>query len=248
MNSPSKKLVALAIAIAIVALGVAFYAGYTARQFHRMWNDETTFNAKVETGIQAFIKKQQAQQQAAQAGAAEPVDVKIGDSPVKGDANAKVTIIEFSDFECPFCGRYFAQTLPDITKTYIDTGKVKYAFRNFPLGFHQNAKPAALAAACVYALGGNDAFWKYHDTLYSNQKDLGPDNYKKWAKTVGVDEAKFTTCFDSKQFEAKIDADQADGQKAGVQGTPAFFIDGRLISGAQPFSVFQQVIDEELKK
>lgn len=165
------------------------------------------------------------------------------DDPVKGKADAKVTIIEFSDFQCPFCARFWKDTLPQIQKEYIDTGKARLIYRDYPLGFHPNAKPAAIAAECADEQG---KFWQLHDKIFQNQAALSPESLKTWAKDVGLDVKKFDDCFDNQKTAAEVDKDFADGQAAGVQGTPAFFVNGRFISGAQPFSAFKAAIDAEL--
>tara|TARA_Y100000310_G_scaffold332141_1_gene407152 strand:+ start:1120 stop:2127 length:1008 start_codon:yes stop_codon:yes gene_type:complete len=175
------------------------------------------------------------------------VDVSEDDDAVKGDSNAKVTIIEFSDYECPFCGRHFTQTLPQIISEYVDTGKVRIVYRDFPLGFHQNAQKAAEATECVGEEGDNK-YWEYHDILFNNQNALDVASLKKYAGEVGVDIEKFNNCLDSGQMTSEVQKDMADGQAAGVSGTPGFLINGRLVSGAQPFSAFKQIIDEELAK
>ena len=171
------------------------------------------------------------------------VKVSIDDDAVLGDENAKVTMIEFSDYECPFCGRHFEQTYPQIKKEYIDTGKVKLVFRDFPLSFHPQAQKAAEAAECA---GEQGKYFEMHDKLYSNQESLSVDNYKKWAKEIGLDTAKFNDCLDSGKMASEIAKDMADGTSYGVKGTPGFFINGKPVSGAQPFSVFKQAIDAEL--
>ena len=171
------------------------------------------------------------------------VKVSIDDDAVLGDENAKVTMIEFSDYECPFCGRHFEQTYPQIKKEYIDTGKVKLVFRDFPLSFHPQAQKAAEAAECA---GEQGKYFEMHDKLYSNQESLSVDNYKKWAKEIGLDTVKFNDCLDSGKMASEIAKDMADGTSYGVKGTPGFFINGKPVSGAQPFSVFKQAIDAEL--
>ena len=179
-------------------------------------------------------------------GTGSKVDVSEDDDAVEGSPDAPVTMIEFSDYECPFCGRYFSETYPQIKKDYIDTGKVRLVFRDFPLSFHPTAMPAAQAAECVREVAGNDeAYFKYHDKLFSNQESLTNENLKKWAKEMGYD---IGACLDSGKYEDEINADLADGQAAGVSGTPAFFINGQLIEGAQPYTNFKKVIDEELAK
>ncbi len=235
-----KKLNIIALVIGTIALIVAIYAAVCVHKN----SDKTAFNARVEDGIKAFITKQQ-QAQNQPAAPTGPVDVSAENDAVRGDANAPVTIVEFSDFQCPFCGKYFSETFGQIKSQYIDTGKVKYIFRDFPLSFHQNAKNAAMAAECVKAEGGDKVYFEYHDTLYKNQNSLDADNLKKFAKDLGVDISK---CLDDQKYASEVDADMADGQKYGVKGTPAFFIDGNLLSGAQPFSAFQTAIDAELNK
>jgi len=175
------------------------------------------------------------------------VNIEIGDSPVKGDANAPVTLVEFSDYECPFCGRHFQQTYPQIISQYVDTGKVKIVFKDFPLSFHPQAQKAAEAARCFREQKGDDGYFKYHDYLYKNQQSLSIDNYKKWARDLGADGPKFDTCLDSNKFRQAVIDSLNYGQQVGVQGTPGFFINGKSLSGAQPYSAFRQLIEESLQ-
>jgi protein-disulfide isomerase len=169
------------------------------------------------------------------------VKVETAGRPEKGGAKAPVTIIAFSDYECPFCKR--AESVVDqVTKTYGD--KVKVVFRDYPLPMHPNARPAAEAANCANAQG---KFWEYHGKLFANQNALSEDKLRSYAGDLGLDRTKFDECFAKKEFKAAIDKDIADGEKVGVTGTPAFFVNGRMLSGAQPFEKFKEVIDEELK-
>jgi protein-disulfide isomerase len=161
--------------------------------------------------------------------------------PSRGPENAKVTIVEFSDFQCPFCSRAH-DTVEQVMQTYA--GKVRLVFRQFPLEFHKNAPKAAEAALCANEQG---KFWEYHDVLFKNQQKLEVPDLKEHAGTLGLDGAKFGQCLDSGKFTAGVKEDQAAGQKVGVNGTPAFFINGVFLSGAQPFEEFKKVIDEELK-
>ncbi|MBU0958323.1 MAG: DsbA family protein [Nanoarchaeota archaeon] len=169
--------------------------------------------------------------------------VEIGDDAVKGESDAPVTIIEFSDYECPFCGRFYTETLPQIRARYIDTGKVKYVFRDFPLSFHPNAQKAAEAAECA---GEQGKYFEMHDKLFDNQQALDVNSLKNYASQIDLDMGEFNSCLDSGKMAEEISKDLRDGQAAGVQGTPAFFINGRLVSGAQPFAAFQQAIEAEL--
>jgi protein-disulfide isomerase len=162
--------------------------------------------------------------------------------PTKGPADAKVTIIEVSDFECPFCNRV-NPTMQKILETYPKDVRVVWA--NNPLGFHRNALPAAEAA---YAAHEQGKFWEFHDKLFANQRALTRENFEKFAQELGLDMAKFKAALDSGKFKAQIQKEQALYTSRGARGTPGFFINGRLFSGAQPFEAFQKVIDEELKR
>ena len=176
------------------------------------------------------------------------VEVEAGDSPVMGEADAPLTIIEFSDYQCPFCGKFYDQTLPQIEEKYIKTGKVKLVYKDFPLiSIHSEAQKAAEAARCVREQKGDEGYFKMHNKLFENQQSLSVENYKKWARTLGVVGSKFDKCLDDGTFADDVEDELAYGESLGVTGTPAFFIDGKLISGAQPFDVFEQAIDAVLE-
>ena len=168
------------------------------------------------------------------------------DDPIWGKWDAPVTIVTFSDFQCPFCSRV-EPTLDQVKSTY-GPDKVRIVWKNQPLPFHDKAKPAAEAAQVVFALKGSEAFWKFHDTAFKNQKDLSPESYEKWAVAAGVDAAKFKAELASKKHGKKVDDDQALANKVGANGTPAFRINGAELSGAQPFDKFKELIDKELGK
>jgi len=169
--------------------------------------------------------------------------VPVGNAPTKGPEHAKVTIVEWSDFQCPFCSRV-EPTIDQIMKTY---GKdVRVAWKNQPLPMHQNARPAAQIAMAAYAKKGNNGFWKMHDTLFHNQQALDRASLEKYAKEVGLDDNDIKDALDNKKYDPAIDTDSQEGAKFGARGTPAFFINGRSISGAQPFDAFKKVIDEEI--
>lgn len=171
------------------------------------------------------------------------LDVKIDDDPMYGPADAPVTIVEFSDYQCPFCSRAEQQSVKQVKDVYKD--KVRVVFRDFPLSFHRNAQKAHEAAGCADEQG---KFWALHDKLFENQNALEPDNLVKYAGEVGLDTAKFKECLDSGKRKAEVDKDAADGRAVGVSGTPAFFINGRFLNGAQPFENFAKLIDEELTR
>jgi len=169
--------------------------------------------------------------------------------PVKGPATAKVTIVEYSDFQCPFCSRGYETLEKQVLTEYGD--KVRFAYKHFPLGFHPWAQPAAIAVECA-AEQDQAAYWKLYAYYFEHQKELNPENLKaKTAETLAgtkVDMKKFDECYDGKKTLARVQAQMAEGQSVGVSGTPAFIINGRLISGAQPFQSFKAVIDDELAR
>jgi protein-disulfide isomerase len=172
-----------------------------------------------------------------------PIPVSAKD-PSWGNPDALVTIVEFSDFECPFCSR--VEPTMDKIKEKYGKEQVRVVWKNAPLPFHKAARPAAEAAQTVFALGGSEAFWKFHATAFKNAKQLTEDNFVKWATAAGVDGAKFKQAFASKQHGAKVDEDQALAKKVGANGTPAFRINGVTLSGAQPVDKFEEVIDEQI--
>ncbi|WP_437514649.1 DsbA family protein [Sorangium sp. So ce1099] len=174
--------------------------------------------------------------------AAIPVSSK---DPMWGSRTAPVTMVVFSDFECPFCTR--VETTINQLKEKYGPDKLRVIWKNNPLPFHKNARPAALAAETVFRLGGSKAFWKFHELAFQNQKSLTPANFEAWAAEAGVDKAKFKAAYDRQEYMAKIDADMAVGKSSGVTGTPASIINGVFLSGAQPIDKFTSVIDEQLK-
>ena len=158
-----------------------------------------------------------------------------------GAEDAKVVLTEFSDFQCPAC-----RSLSPVLKNLVDSysKEVKLYYRHFPIPGHTEAQKAAEAAE---AAGEQGKFWEMHDKIFENQASLGVDNYKKWASDLGLDSEKFNDCLDSGKFADEISKDTADGAAAGVSGTPGFIINGKLVSGAQPFAVFKSAIEAELK-
>jgi protein-disulfide isomerase len=162
--------------------------------------------------------------------------------PARGPANAPVTIVEFSDFQCPYCGRE-VPVIDRVMKEY--DGKVRLVFRHYPLDFHPFAQKAAEAGACAQDQG---KFWELHDKMFGNQNNLAVDDLKGYAKQVGLDPSKFDKCLDSGEKKALVEQDQKAGSAAGVSGTPAFFINGLFVNGAQPYEVIKQTVDREMKK
>ncbi|MCB1213845.1 MAG: thioredoxin domain-containing protein [Deltaproteobacteria bacterium] len=172
----------------------------------------------------------------------ERVQVSVDDDPSRGSKDAPVTIIEFTDYQCPYCAKV-RPTLAQVRKEYGD--KIHYVLRDFPLSFHKDAPKAAEAASCA---GDQGKYWEYSELLWKNQKALQPNKLKEYAKQVGLDADKFGQCLDKNTYAGEVRKDMRDGSQAGVTGTPAFFINGLKLSGAQPLSSFKKVIDSELKK
>lgn len=160
---------------------------------------------------------------------------------VRGDFNAPITLVEFSDFECPFCERHYP-TGNQILSNY--KGKVRLVYKHFPLSFHPNAQKAAEASECASEQG---KFWEYHDKLFTNQPGgLSTDKFKQWAGELKLNTKNFNDCLDTGKYAAKVRADSQEGSQKGVNGTPATFINGELVSGAVPYEQFKQIIDSLL--
>lgn len=189
--------------------------------------------------------------------------VNIDDDPVLGDkSSAKIAIVEFSDFECPFCQRFHQDTYDQILKEYVDTGKAIFVFRDFPLSFHDPvASETANAAQCVFELKGDKAYYDFAQAYFkdtaANGAGLSSTTVENIAKDIGVDVSKFNKCVDEDRYSNEIQADLADGSAAGITGTPGFIIgtldgdgnvDGVIIPGAQPFAQFQTIIEEQLAR
>ncbi|OGY68705.1 MAG: hypothetical protein A3B94_02000 [Candidatus Jacksonbacteria bacterium RIFCSPHIGHO2_02_FULL_43_10] len=157
---------------------------------------------------------------------------------VRGDFNAPITLVEFSDFECPFCERHYP-TMNQILSNY--QGKVRLVYKHFPLSFHPNAQKAAESSECA---GEQDKFWEYHDKLFANQANgFSADKFKQWAVELKLNAKKFNDCLDDGKYAAKVQADFQEGSQKGVSGTPATFVNGQLVSGAVPYESFKQIID-----
>ena len=182
-----------------------------------------------------------------------PVRTSVADAPMLGRADAPVTLVEFSDYQCPFCQRFFATTLAALKKDYVDTGKVRYVFRDFPLDqIHPQARKTAEAAHCA---GEHGKYWEMHDLLFQNQKALAQPQLAEHARTIGVDGAKFDECLSSGRHAARVERGLTDGSAIGVQGTPSFVVgktkaggvvEGLPIRGAQPLEAFRRIIDQML--
>lgn len=168
------------------------------------------------------------------------MDVSVDDDPMRGSPDAKVTIIQFADFQCPYCGKA-NQTMTQVLKDY--DGKVKMVFRDFPLGFHASATPAAVATNCA---GKQGKYWEMFDQVMPNQSALDEADLLRYAQAAKVDINKWQECRKDPAMVAEVEKDQADGAALGVTGTPAFFVNGIMMSGALPYDQFKSIIDREL--
>jgi protein-disulfide isomerase len=169
-------------------------------------------------------------------------EVALDGAPVRGPEGAKVTIVEFGDFQCPFCTRVNT-TLQQVREQYPDD--VKLVFKHLPLRIHPQAPGAHAAAEAAHRQG---RFWEMHDKIFANQGDLAPETFVAYAQQIGLDVDAFKKDVASDDVKQRVDADTREAQKLGVSGTPAFFINGKYLAGAQPFEAFKQRIDEELGK
>ena len=195
-------------------------------------------------GRQAKAAVAQNAQATAAAGQQQPVkryDVPENGNPVYGPDSAPITIIEFSDYECPYCTRWHDEVFLRLREEYGN--KVRVVYRDFPLlSIHPESLPAALAADCANEQG---AYWKYHDLLFSGG-ELGRDTYLQYATQLGLNIEQFTQCIDTEKYKDEVMADYQYASDLGVRSTPTFFVNGIAVVGAQPYDVFKQIIDKEL--
>jgi len=249
---------------AIIAIATAaFFAGFLAGNSSSESDSDNITKAELENLV-AALEKNEANVQAQPTPAAQPtqpsapsiIKISLDDDPVKGDPDAPITIVEFSDFQCPFCGRWYTNTLSEVVENYIDTGKANLVYRDMPLtSIHPNAFSAHVAAECA---DEQNKFWDYHNMLFEKQTEwsrLSSDDLSakltEYATTVGLNTPNFESCLSSEEIKDEVRADEQDARTYGVTGTPTFFIgnekDGFVkLSGAQPFTSFQNAIDKQL--
>ena len=191
---------------------------------------------------QADARKQQEDQMAAQMEEQfrNPVKIEIGKSSVRGPATAKVTVVEFSDFQCPYCKKGY-DTMKELEKAYPND--VKFVFKNLPLPFHQQAKPAAIAAL---AAGKQGKFWEFHDALFENQDKLGDALYLQTAEKLGLNMETFKSDLNSEELKKQIEEESAVASANGIQGTPGYFVNGGAVKGAYPVTHFRTIVDRWL--
>ncbi len=228
----------------VVGLGLSTSGCMTSSRMEKAIKDYLEKNPQaLKAQIEAALKSrspQQADTRTIEEKIKNPVKVDLGKSPIKGTANAPIMIVEFSEFQCPFCARV-EPTLKQLLNDY--KGKIGITFRHNPLPFHKNAMSASKAALAGREQG---KFWEMHEALFNNQKDLSDENILKLAKQVGLNSAKFKTDWKSNKFDAEIEKDMQDARSLGASGTPSFFINGVSLRGAQPVDSFKAVIDKIL--
>lgn len=244
---PTGMIVALVVVVAVAA----FFAG----SYFSNLNSDVVTQSELNDAISKLESKIESVQQAPSL-PPQPVKISLDNDPIRGDPNAPITIIEFSDFQCPFCARFHVQTLPLLLEEYIDAGKVNLVYRDFPIqSIHPNALPAAVAAECANEQG---KYWEYHDTLFEKQSAWsGLDSsgavstFSQYATDVGLEQQQFDSCLGSGKYLEEVQGDLSDGRDYDITGTPGFFIGNDQIgfvkiNGAQPFDSFQRIIDAQL--
>ncbi len=235
-------------------LGLAVgYVFWGLQPFSPQSGDESDAALVAETGPEVTQEVESEQPQAAKEESAaeqgpEPTpefrryDVPIDDSPVLGSENAEITLIEFSDYECPFCRRWHEEVFDRIREDYPD--QVQFVFRDFPLtSLHPNAVPAAEAANCA---NEQEAFWEFNEKLFKGKAGFSKDVYKQYAQELELDADAFEQCIEEGRYNEKVMADYQYAASLGVQSTPTFFLNGIPLVGAQPYEVFKEVIEQEL--
>jgi protein-disulfide isomerase len=244
----------LVVATLTLFIGVQRTGAQTQQEFEALKKQIE----KLVAGQQSIEQQLQEIRALIQAQGKAPVPVtflNVEGAPTKGDPRAKVTVIEFSDYECPFCSRYTRDTWPLLEKAYVKTGKVKYVFRNFPIpALHKQAVKAHQAAHCA---GEQSKYWEMHDLLFANTPKLGQSALIDYAGRAGLNVDLFQACLASGKHLAQIQQDMSEAKRAGVTGTPTFFLGltpasgermqvVRVLTGAQPYAAFEQVIDAML--
>jgi protein-disulfide isomerase len=241
MNSGNTPIVAAAI-LAVAILGGSFLLKSSMDAGTQELAGVKTSLVEFKDALAAVARPQPAAQRQQGPDPSKRYTLDLKEVPIKGPEKAKVTLVEFSDFQCPFCKRV-NPTLAEIEKTYGD--KVRIAFKHLPLPMHPQAVPAAIASEAARRQG---KFWPMHDKLFADQQNLTDETFLRYAKELGLDEARFKKDVADPAVRAKVEADSREANTLGVNGTPGFFINGRYLSGAQPFAAFKQIIDEEIAK
>ncbi len=244
----------ISIVILILVLASLGLNAWMLAQLSTLKDDVKNVGQQVSSSIEEIKKIKTAPSPPAPPAQQAEVRVSIDDDPIKGDQKAPLTIIEFSDYQCPFCRRFHQEVLPSIESEYISKGKARYVFRDYPLAFHQQALPAALAANCA---GEQGKYWEINSFLFENPTKLDIASVLSSSKNMGLDYGEFEKCINDKKYEPEIRKDIEDAKKYGVSGTPSFFVgkteEGKemtasYIRGAQPFEAFKARIDKLLSE
>lgn len=232
---PRRKRFSLYIGLIPLAFGLGLLAGYL------VWGQPPAATATAKEGTEAGTTSEEA----ATASAPQAVtryDVTNAASPSLGPADAPITIVEFSDYECPYCRRWHLETFPQLQAAYPE--QLRFVYRDFPISsIHANAIPAAEAAHCA---GEQGAFWEFNEKLFSMELGLSARAYQQYAADLGLDQQTFGECIDERRYAEEVQAEFDFAANLGIRSTPTFFINGIALVGAQPFEVFKQVIDLEL--
>lgn len=248
-----KSLIPAILVAAVLISGSLVFAGLHFSDF----NSED-FRKAVRTEITAYVQDQQkayeeavAKQQAQQEEKTTVEGDFTGEGAMIGQENAPVTIVEFSEFQCPYCRVFINEAYQDIKKNFIETGKAKLVFRHLPLSFHPDAYGAAMAAECAREQGGDKTFFTMHDKIFGGQSGNGTnpiptDTLYAYAKEMKLDTTKFEKCVTDETYKDLIEADVAAAKEAGINGTPGFIINGTIVSGARPYAYFETIINEAL--
>lgn len=239
----------LVVVLVIVIAISAFFAGNYVSNF----NSDKVTQSDLNNAFAKLEEKILTSTQPSVQPNTQPIKVSVDDDPMKGNPDAPITIIEFSDYECPFCGKFYTDTLPLIEENYINTGKVNFVYRDFPIqSIHPNAVPTAMAAECA---DDQEMFWPYHDMIFENkrtwEKQRGQslvNELVQYAVVLGLDAEEFTVCLESNKHLDEVRNDLQDGQSYGISGTPGFFIgndnSGYIkISGAKPYQTFVEILE-----
>lgn len=239
-----KKLIYTLIGLGLI---LSFLVGYQVGNFD---SSIPTIGASLDSQIQ--------NSQASPSPTNSLVQISFDDNPILGDKNAPITIVEFGDYQCPFCKRFHQETLPDLKSNYIDKGIVNLVWMDFPLeSIHQNAVVTSIAGECAEEQG---YFWELHDRMFVEQENwqglptsIAINDFKRYASEIGMNENDFNSCLDSEKYKQKVMDDFSYGSRTGISGTPAFFVGNQqvgfvLITGAQPYSVFESVIETYLER
>jgi len=223
-----------------VLLPLAFVAGLSLG--YVFWGRSVQSQTDSANAPRASAQNQPAAPDQAPSGNPTRYDVPTDDDPSLGPADAPITMIEFSDYECPYCRKWHNEVFKPLMSNYA--GKIRFVYRDFPLSSsHFNAQPAAEAANCA---GEQNQYWEFADKMFASESGLGSEMYLQSAKELGLDLEKFSECVSSRRYEDEVTADYEYAANLGIRSTPTFFINGLALIGAQPYEVFQTVIDQEL--